>query len=156
LLLSLSWRSPIALNYSLFFLIRSTILVIFRNFDFSLYCTYLYSSLLLRQLVSTSWFLDHITASLHPVVIQSVLHISFTPFLHYQSSVIDYRHTNYAKTAFHITLKSYLLHDFSPLLHCITASRCNSFGPAYNSYALSLLSIIRHRALIINHRSSAH
>ena len=81
--------------------------------------------ILFAWIIST-FVLDQIIASLHHVVILSVLHITRTPFLHNRSSLAT------TEQSFRITLKSYLLHDISikSLHHCIT-----SFGPEYNSYA---------------------
>ena len=88
-----------------------------------------------------------ITASLHPVVIQSVLHITRTPCLYYQSSIINHRSSAHnLQSNLSVSRLNRIYFMISRPNHCTTASRCNSVDPAYNSYALSLLSIINHRS----------
>jgi len=74
--------------------------------------------------------------------------LSLSSIINHQSSIIGTQTTS-IQQSFRITRLNRIHFMISRSNHCISVSRCNSVGPACNSYALSLLSII-------NHRLSAH
>jgi len=74
--------------------------------------------------------------------------LSLSSIINHQTSIIGTQ-TTPIQQSFRITRLNRIHFMISRSNHCIPASRCNSVGPACNSYAFSALSII-------NHRSSAH